>query len=61
MVRKSSTYTLFQVSDKNLLCTGFDLSAMATELYDEAIVDVVGPEALLSKPYPVKVIHVLYQ
>jgi hypothetical protein len=31
---------------------------MATELYDEAIVDVVGPEAL-SKPYPVKVIHAL--
>ncbi|CAA7261550.1 unnamed protein product [Cyclocybe aegerita] len=33
---------------------GFDLSAMAHELYNEAIVDVVGPEALLSKPYAVK-------
>ncbi|KAJ3518164.1 hypothetical protein NLJ89_g28 [Agrocybe chaxingu] len=33
---------------------GLDLSAMAQELYDEAIVDVVGPEALLSKPYAVK-------
>ncbi|KAF8194187.1 arginine N-methyltransferase 3 [Pholiota molesta] len=36
---------------------GFDLSVMATELYDEAIVDVVGPEALLSKPYPVKILN----
>jgi len=33
---------------------GFDLSAMADDLYDEAIVDVVGPDTFLSKPYPVK-------
>lgn len=28
---------------------------MSGELYDEAIVDVVSPEAILSKPYVVKV------
>ncbi|KAJ7166306.1 protein arginine N-methyltransferase [Mycena crocata] len=33
---------------------GFDLSTMAKELYDEAIVDVVGPDTLLSAPYAVK-------
>ncbi|KAF9046251.1 protein arginine N-methyltransferase [Panaeolus papilionaceus] len=33
---------------------GFDMSAMAENLYDEAIVDVVGPEALLSRPATVK-------
>ncbi|KIM43061.1 hypothetical protein M413DRAFT_443870 [Hebeloma cylindrosporum] len=33
---------------------GFDLSAMADGLYDEAIIDVVGPDALLSEPCPVK-------
>ncbi|KAF8158442.1 arginine N-methyltransferase 3 [Crassisporium funariophilum] len=33
---------------------GFDLSTMADGLYDEAIVDVVGPEAILSNAYPVK-------
>ncbi|KAF9525547.1 protein arginine N-methyltransferase [Crepidotus variabilis] len=33
---------------------GFDLSVMSSELYDEAIVDVVGPETLLCKAYPVK-------
>lgn len=34
---------------------GFDLSTMAKDLYDEAIVDVVGPDTLLSAPYTVKV------
>ncbi|KAJ7465038.1 protein arginine N-methyltransferase [Mycena latifolia] len=33
---------------------GFDLSTMSQELYDEAIVDVVGPDTVLSAPYPVK-------
>ncbi|PPQ78739.1 hypothetical protein CVT25_010742 [Psilocybe cyanescens] len=33
---------------------GFDMTAMANDLYDEAIVDVVGPEALLSEPYTIK-------
>ncbi|KAF9568765.1 arginine N-methyltransferase 3 [Agrocybe pediades] len=33
---------------------GFDLSTMGEGLYDEAIIDVVGPEAMLSKPYTVK-------
>ncbi|KAF8657322.1 hypothetical protein AX16_002244 [Volvariella volvacea WC 439] len=33
---------------------GFDLSEMAKDLYDDAIVDVVGPETLKSKPYTVK-------
>ncbi|RDB14874.1 Protein arginine N-methyltransferase 3 [Hypsizygus marmoreus] len=33
---------------------GFDLSAMADDLYDEAIVDVVGPNTMLSEPYTVK-------
>ena len=28
---------------------------MANDLYDEAIIDVVGPETLLSKGYPIKV------
>lgn len=28
---------------------------MAEELYDEAVVDVVGPETILSEPYPIKV------
>ncbi|KAJ7046428.1 protein arginine N-methyltransferase [Mycena alexandri] len=36
---------------------GFDLSTMAAELYDEAIVDVVGPETILSTPYTVKDLH----
>ncbi|KAJ7712993.1 protein arginine N-methyltransferase [Mycena metata] len=36
---------------------GFDLSTMAAELYDEAIVDVVGPETILSVPYTVKDLH----
>ncbi|KAG6914800.1 hypothetical protein DXG01_015231 [Tephrocybe rancida] len=33
---------------------GFDLSTMAEELYDEAIVDVVGPNTLLSEPCTIK-------
>jgi type I protein arginine methyltransferase len=34
---------------------GFDMSVMASDLYDEAIIDVVGPETLLSTPVVVKV------
>ncbi|KXN82845.1 Ribosomal protein arginine N-methyltransferase rmt3 [Leucoagaricus sp. SymC.cos] len=33
---------------------GFDMSVMSQGLYDEAIVDVVGPETMASKPYVVK-------
>ncbi|KAI0629795.1 S-adenosyl-L-methionine-dependent methyltransferase [Trametes polyzona] len=33
---------------------GFDLSAMAKGVYDEAVVDVVGPETVLSQPVVVK-------
>ncbi|KAI0917627.1 hypothetical protein AcW1_007211 [Taiwanofungus camphoratus] len=33
---------------------GFDLSYMATDIYDEAIVDVVGAETMLSDPYTIK-------
>jgi len=33
---------------------GFDLSVMASDLYDEAIVDVLGPTSMLSAPYMVK-------
>ncbi|KAG5654314.1 hypothetical protein H0H81_004733 [Sphagnurus paluster] len=33
---------------------GFDLSTMATDLYDEAIVDVVGPKTVLSNAYTIK-------
>jgi type I protein arginine methyltransferase len=34
---------------------GFDLSVMAENTFDEAIVDVVGPETMLSAPYTIKV------
>ncbi|KAL0960565.1 hypothetical protein HGRIS_005602 [Hohenbuehelia grisea] len=33
---------------------GFDLSTMADGIYEDAIVDVVGPETLLSEPYVIK-------
>ncbi|KAG6829437.1 hypothetical protein H0H87_011392 [Tephrocybe sp. NHM501043] len=33
---------------------GFDLSVMGEDLYDEAIVDVVGPNTLLSEPVSIK-------
>ncbi|TFY63817.1 hypothetical protein EVJ58_g3025 [Rhodofomes roseus] len=33
---------------------GFDLSAMGTDVYDDAIVDVVGPETVISEPCTVK-------
>ncbi|KAG6804832.1 hypothetical protein H0H92_002084, partial [Tricholoma furcatifolium] len=33
---------------------GFDLSTMAEGLYDEAMVDVVGPNTLLSEPCVIK-------
>ena len=34
---------------------GFDLSTMADSLYDEAIVDVIGPDTIISEPYVIKV------
>ncbi|OSX57198.1 hypothetical protein POSPLADRAFT_1067922 [Postia placenta MAD-698-R-SB12] len=36
---------------------GFDLTAMAHDVYSEAIVDVVGPETMVSEPYSVKDLH----
>ncbi|KAK0244548.1 S-adenosyl-L-methionine-dependent methyltransferase [Armillaria nabsnona] len=33
---------------------GFDLSAMADDMYDEAIIDVVGPNTIISTPYTIK-------
>lgn len=33
---------------------GFDLSSMAHDLYEEAIIDVVGPDTVLSAPYIIK-------
>lgn len=34
--------------------TGYDMSPMSTDLYEEAIVDVVGPETMLSDPFVIK-------
>ncbi|KAH9925083.1 protein arginine N-methyltransferase [Amylocystis lapponica] len=33
---------------------GFDLSAMGHDVYNDAIVDVVGPETMLSEPFTIK-------
>ncbi|KAK0185705.1 S-adenosyl-L-methionine-dependent methyltransferase [Armillaria mellea] len=33
---------------------GFDLSAMADDMFDEAIIDVVGPETIISTPCTIK-------
>ncbi|KAK0459992.1 S-adenosyl-L-methionine-dependent methyltransferase [Desarmillaria tabescens] len=33
---------------------GFDLSAMSDDMYDEAIIDVVGPKTIISAPYTIK-------
>ena len=35
--------------------SGFDMSTMADDLYDEAIVDIVGPETMVSEPQIIKV------
>ncbi|KAG6828288.1 hypothetical protein H0H93_014970, partial [Arthromyces matolae] len=35
---------------------GFDLSTMAEDLYEDAIVDVVGPNTMLSDPCTIKVV-----
>ncbi|EIM86222.1 S-adenosyl-L-methionine-dependent methyltransferase [Stereum hirsutum FP-91666 SS1] len=37
---------------------GFDLSAMGEEVYLDSVVDVVGPETLISEPYPVKDLYI---
>ncbi|KAI5995140.1 S-adenosyl-L-methionine-dependent methyltransferase [Pisolithus albus] len=36
---------------------GFDLSEMAKEVYDNAIIDVVPPESIVSAPCPIKDLH----
>ena len=38
---------------------GFDLSTMASSVYDAATVDVIGPDAMISEPYVIKVCHSL--
>jgi protein arginine N-methyltransferase 3 len=38
---------------------GFDMSAMSTEVYNNAIIDIVAPESLLSEACPIKVIQFL--
>jgi len=38
-----------------MFCIGFDMSVMANDLYEEAIVDVVGPDTMVSEPYVIKV------
>lgn len=40
---------------KLIVFPGFDLSAMSTDVYEDAIADVVGPETMASEPYVVKV------
>ena len=34
---------------------GFDMSAVATDVYDDAIVDIVNPDGVISTVYVVKV------
>ncbi|EPQ54848.1 protein arginine N-methyltransferase [Gloeophyllum trabeum ATCC 11539] len=36
---------------------GFDLSAMSEDVYHDAVMDVVGPETLVSEPYLIKDLH----
>jgi len=36
---------------------GFDMSTMAHGVYDDAVVDVVGPETMVSKPHVIKDLH----
>ena len=38
---------------------GFDLSTMASSVYNAATVDVIGPDAMISGPYVIKVCHSL--
>ncbi|KAK7462145.1 hypothetical protein VKT23_007748 [Stygiomarasmius scandens] len=37
---------------------GFDMSPMSTDIYNEAVIDVVGPHTLLSAPACVKDLHI---
>jgi protein arginine N-methyltransferase 3 len=52
----------FKPSSPIYLCSsaGFDLSAMTEDFYEEAILDVVGPETLLCNPSIVKVGRINY-
>ncbi len=54
MASGQSLSCLVTVSDK-LHYIGFDLSAMGEEVYLDSVVDVVGPETLVSEPYAIKV------
>ena len=41
------------------MLSGFDLSVMADEVYEDAIIDTVQPTALLSDPFVIKVMGVI--
>ena len=56
MFTVSMIFKTHEMSDIYIyLLSGFNLSAMAEDVYDDAIVDVVGPENLISEPIVVKV------
>lgn len=48
-------HTIWMFNNNSNRSLGFDLSSMADALYDEAIVDVVGSDAVVSEPYVLKV------
>lgn len=52
MVRPFTCLMAYVISSS--VHSGFDLSAMSGDLYKEAIIDVVGPETILSTPATVK-------
>jgi protein arginine N-methyltransferase 3 len=56
MVRPIS-YCSKQPPDVHLPLIGFDLSAMAHGVYNEAIIDIISPDSLASQPYLLKGLH----
>ena len=48
------------LSGVSCLSPGYDLSTMAAEVYDDAIVDVVSPDTLIADTVQVKVSPVSY-
>jgi protein arginine N-methyltransferase 3 len=56
MVRPIS-YCSNQPPDVHLPLIGFDLSVMAHDVYNEAIIDIVSPDFLASQPYLLKDFH----
>lgn len=60
MVRSSMSFVINRaVLIIGLSGIGFDLSTMAAGMFDDAIVDAVGPEAIVSNAYVIKV-HILH-